>query len=179
MVKFLVLFLLTLSCGCAVSTQIPLQENTSNKLRVDGFYYSILENEGEFIASIHFLYKNGVRLYQGSKSFSSQNELIDVIVNNSEKESWIFASGPKAKEMFGLWGSYWIENDNFYTIRQQLGRGKLYLESRGKVLNEESFEINERKVNKILLKTDIPRANDKYYFVPTISKPDSTNNFFK
>ena len=179
MIKFLILFLLTLSSGCAVTTEIPLQENTSEKLRLDGFYYSVIENEGEFIASIHFLYNNGVRLYQGSKSFSSQNELINVIVNNSENESWIFASGPKAKEMFGLWGSYWIENDNFYTIRQQLGRGKLYLESRGKVLNKETFVVDERKENKKFKKTPLQGTDGSNYFVPTTLKPDSTNMFFK
>ena len=69
MVKFLILFLLTLSCGCAVTTQIPLQENTSNNLRLDGFYYSIISVDVRFIGNVRFLFKNGVLLDQGSKVF--------------------------------------------------------------------------------------------------------------
>ena len=179
MVKFLILFLLTLSCGCAVTTQIPLQENTSNNLKLDGFYYSIIFVDVRFIGNVRFLFKNGVLLDQGSKVFSSRKELIKSLENISERESWIFSTGPKTKEMFGLWGTYTIEKDTIYFMVQDQGQGNMYRESKGEIISDRTFIIKERKENKKFTNTPVPGANGLNYFIPTSSKPDSTNKFFK
>ena len=128
---------------------------------------------------VKFLFKNGVLLDQGSKVFSSRKELIESIESNYEREEWIFSSGPKAKEMFGLWGTYTIEKDTIYLMIQDHGQGNIYRELKGKIISDRTFIIKERKENKKYINTPVPGANGFNYFIPTTSKPDSTNKFFK
>lgn len=177
-----VLFLLTvIVCFCACFNKSSLPSpivNKSNKLKLDGFYYQISDIGGHIDASIYFLYENGIVRFQGSKEYSSSEELkIRMSDLNLEDSLFVLKDGKYAYDYWGIWGVYEINNDSI-TIIQQFSGGKYRMsEIRGNLISNSQFYAtsNTPKGQRV----DRYRLSDNYYFVPTTSKPDSTNQFFK
>jgi hypothetical protein len=165
--------------GCFDTRNLPAPTpNQSEKLRLDGFYYQISEIGGRIIASIYFLYENGVIRSKGSIEYSSVEELkVRMYDLNLADKKFVFKDGKYAYDYWGIWGIYEIRNDSISIIQQFLGGGKRIGEKKGKLINNSHFYAATNTPRKD--KVDLYEFADHFYFVPTTSKPDSTNNFFK
>jgi len=153
--------------------------NERSKIRIDGFYYLISKIDGKFIASIYFLYQNGIFKYNGSKEYSTEGELINRMNNfNEEEKQWILKDGKFAYTTWGNWGVYEIKDDNIFIKQQIIGPGKRLFETKGKVIDSETYFISEED-NFYPNKSENYSKAGYYYFRHSAIKPDSSNKFFK
>lgn len=171
--------IISLLSTCTDTIKLPsAKPNKSQKLRLDGFYYQITEIGGSVGASIYFLYENGVFRLNGYKGFNSVEELKLRMANlNLEDRKFVFKDGKYAYDYWGLWGIYEIRNNSIFIIQQSPVGGKRIGEKKGVLINDFEFYAATDTPKKD--KVDKYEFADHYYFVPTTSKPDSINKFFK
>jgi hypothetical protein len=159
--------------SCSTTKRIiPLVYNHSDKLRLDGFYYSSLRIGDDELVRPIYLYRNGIVFSCGWIQFSSEdmkNKILDSFATMQQPPSTF------AYKMRGFWGSYDINSDTIRFKKLQSEPGGIIIESKGLITSPESIDIIEasgKKVKKVNNETP-------YKFRQSLTKPDSTNNFFK
>lgn len=174
MIKIIILslsifFVLT---GCArlckdAEFDFTRQENNSNLIRLDGYYYGDLAGNNPSTPSIYLLYKDGVS-YNGLGSYNlrdiKDNSLVLSIAENKRNSK----SG---------WGIYKIEN-NLIEIQNwtfSTGCRPIIIET-GEILNDTTIKITAW-MNSNSDEQHI--VNAIFLFHKYSTKPDSTNNFIK
>lgn len=166
--SFMIMVFLSSSCNKEKYTddEFVLQKTdfTGNQLKIDGYYYSDVENENYY--RLFVFYFNGVTLLPGS---------------TNEPETYIseLANDQSLGEVKYIWGLYLIEGNNikieYYVPKMVVGM-PAYLET-GNIINDTTFVITEVERSKDGSEHKI--LNDKFHFKHFSPKPDSTNNFVK
>ena len=143
----------------------------SNKLRIDGFYYSGQQNN--YTDNITFLYKNGVIVNYGS--FASYN--FNTIEEQLQSENFV----AKIKSIKYGWGVFLIDGNIIKYEQWYASNGGPYptFVREGKILNDTSYHIHEAYKLVNGNKTEITNLNETYYFRKYSPKPDSANEFIK
>jgi hypothetical protein len=151
---------------------IPLTYNHSNKLRLDGFYYSSYSIGMDKYIHPFYLYKNGVLFSKSSFQFKNEamkEKILDSFATMQQPISTF------AYKMQGFWGVYEINGDTIKLKKQQHGPGNIIVETTGLITSAESFSIIAA-ADKSLRKEEYEAVCK---FKQSLTKPDSTNNFFK
>jgi len=138
------------------------QDFNGNQLRLDGYYYTEMENSEGIIYSRYAFYKNGIVRDLGSTKNLNQVNFL----NGNYKFDW---------------GLFIIENEHIKFERWYSNSTGPYLAyvRAGKILNDTTFHITEtyRLLNEE--KTEFRLIDEIYHFKQFSPKPDSTNNFIK
>ena len=177
--KKITLFLgviLLYSCVAQKNAIYP-QINESGKLQLNGYYYQIENIKDESVVSLYFLYKNGVIYYQGTKSYSSESEALNMLETQNTRNQNI-ANKNGYQNTRGFWGVYKISNDSIFIKQQMLGPGKRILEKTGKIINSSTYCVSfERELGngawESLSKIEC------FHFKYSDSIPSGQNIFFK
>lgn len=138
--------------------------NTSNKIRLDGYYYKY-SDLNRVVISIY--YQNGV-VYSNSK-FSDLNSF-ETKVNDG--------NGITSESIKIQWELYLIKEDSIFTNGLAILSGALYFSemfSKGIILNDTTILFKETKFSN----GNIDSYNDTLHFKQFNPKPDSTNVFIK
>ena len=143
-------------------------DNTTGKLRLDGYYYSQYFNDStEELSIVCFLYENGI--FEGNSSGPTEEvregdvEIDDSFSRNSAKTGW---------------GIYKIEGDEIEIqtwLPTQLSCHAIQVE-KGVIENDSTFIITSTYTTK---DKDEQEVNSIFRFVPYSPKPDSINSFFQ
>ncbi len=138
--------------------------NTSNKIRLDGYYYKYIDSDR---VNIRIYYQNGV-VYSTSK-FNDLNSFEKKITDGNE----ITRESIKIQ-----WALYLIKEDSIFTNGLAILSGALYFSemfSKGIILNDTTILFKETKFSN----GNIDSYNDTLHFKQFNQKPDSTNVFIK
>lgn len=143
------------------------QNNTSNRLRLAGYYYGDVTELNPTSSEVYLFYQNGVFYNYNSvdikNAMSGQVQLDNFDLRTKHKS---------------FWGIYKIEND-FIEIRYWLpsinGCVKLFV-GKGEILNDTTFKLISTKVGR---GGDPLMVDDTFRFYPYSPKPDSIVNFIK
>jgi hypothetical protein len=149
------------------SLSIIKTDYLGNDLRIDGYYYQLLEGN---IYGITFFYRNGVVLRCGGskKDFQDAEEFITTNFINNDS----------FKNIKGGWGLYIIENSKLTFEYWFLSHTPFTSQTRiGTIVNDSVFVINEHYLMKDGKKAKFYEINEPYYFREFSPKPDSTNIF--
>jgi len=154
--------LIAMSCSCGThKLSLARQDNISNSLRLDGFYY----NKTKYQFEHFFLYRNGV-IFNGGfcGSYNSVNQIVDFYNNISNYQ--------QTMSLPYRWGVYQIDDDNIQFEWWRSGDGLDYptVKFSGKIINDTTLVL------------DYPAravGRDTFYFHPFKNKPDSINKFIK
>lgn len=143
-------------------------DNTTGKLRLDGYYYSqYFSDSTQDLSLVCFLYENGI--YEGNSSGPNEEvregdvEIDDSFGRNNAKTSW---------------GIYKIEGDEIeiqFWLPTQLSCHAIQVE-KGVIENDTTFIITSTYTTK---DDDVREVNSVFRFVPYSPKPDSTNSFIQ
>ena len=162
MVKKLAIFFIVLTfCQCMMwePLRFEKQENRSNKLKLDGYYYTRFLNSNA--NQVIFLYSNGV-IYQ----VIDNSDYLSVIENSIKSNA--YAREDKGNPI--EWGAYIIKGDSIYIDRWIVGGGtgdKPREYGVGIILNDTTFTNSGFS------------GSGLFRFRHFSIKPDSTNRFVK
>lgn len=136
--------------------------NTSNKIRLDGYYFHDIKSEG---TGVNIFYQNGTVFFSGRlESLESfENKIITGDVVGKSKSQW---------------GLYLLNADTILTNGLALLSGTYhYTETFSKylILNDTTILFKETKFSN----GNIDSYNDTLHFKQFNPKPDSTNVFIK
>ena len=170
MVKISVFVGAVMFCGCSLMSgkQEPLtfikQQNNSNRLRLDGCYYSLDSSRSH--VSVFVFYKNGIVSDVGTY----ESSFLDSIMIRAS----IPLAGKKMKQIPWVWGLYKIVGDSILTEKwYPVGGDYLPGINHGFILNDTTFRFTALKfLNKTPMVID-----ETFHFLELKQKPDSTNNF--
>ena len=134
---------------------IQRQDYTGNELRLDGFYTSIDEFNGEKHYAVYFLYENGVVFYTTvySDDKEKMKEKLELFDSSNHITSW----------------GVFVVNNNTITIEKWWpgnGYNAPVVKTNGTIKNDTSFTLNRSSFI-------------DYFFTPFSPKPDSTNTFIE
>ena len=143
---------------------------TGNQLRIDGYYYEMLNNS--YFSSYCF-YENGTLIAPGGV-FATISEMDNYIIKE-------FISSQNYKNYKSNWGVFKIENSNikFEKWYPSSGGGLPAYVREGNIINDTTFVISVSYRMKKGKKTEVKARNETYHFKQFSPKPDSTNNFIK
>lgn len=165
--------LIAFSCSCSKIIEddmltLTREINTSNSLRLDGYYFSEFESD-EPRLSIYFLYKNGIALYGDNPYLSDIEEEEEKIRNGTYYE---LIRTRKFK-----WGVYRIQGNEIKIVRWYPSERpySTFLET-GRILNDTTFVITQFSEPD---GTNIEARRETYRFKALSPKPDSTNMFIQ
>jgi hypothetical protein len=141
------------------------------QLRLDGYYY-YLYGDSKNTRDAYFFYDNGITLYADTypgKEITQEE-------NSYKSQQW----QSTVKKTKYYWGVFIIEAadikfERWYPSDPPL---KSYV-SAGKIINDTTFNINERYRMQNGQKNEIENINETYHFKNFPNKPDSTNNFIQ
>ena len=142
---------------------------TGSQLRVDGYYYTLINGE---INTIHVLYNNGILQHFGVSECGmdfSKAELYFTKVNVKDV----------IKKNKYFWGVFLIDNNDIKLEEWQSSTGgsmPAYV-SAGEILNDTTFNLTEMYRMKNGQKTEFASINEVYHFKQYSPKPDSTNSY--
>lgn len=148
-------------------SDFPRQENISNMIRLNGYYYGDLTGNNPSTPSIYLIYKDGI-CYSGLGSYN---------ISDIEDNSLVLSIIEAKRNSKPGWGIYKIEN-NFIEIQNwTFSTGcKPIIIQKGEILNDTTIKITSWKNSN----------SDKQHLVNAIflfhkysPKPDSTNNFIE
>jgi len=145
------------------SFKLNKNEYFGKQLKIDGYYYSSVENEDYF--SLYVFYRNGVVLIPGVSD--NPDEYLDGFTSGS---------GINNKDS---WGLFLIENNTIqieYYEPKMIEGMAAYLKT-GEIINDTTFVITEVKRSKD--GSERMTINETYQYKQFIPKPDSTNKFIK
>jgi hypothetical protein len=152
-----------------VSLELTRQDNNSNVLKLNGFYYGnpFLTSEGETKYNLHILYANGVVLSPGAASDGQLESKIELV---AEEISTISKSKPK-------YGVFQIHGSEILLEKWHYGQCGHYVDYfEGQIVNDTVFTFNKRTSRtKSHETTEI--INHTYTFREYYPKPDSLNSF--
>jgi hypothetical protein len=151
---------------------IPKENNTTQKLNLNGYFYLKKSSPFENSNNVYFLYENGIILYVGSLSSNDETTITNYINNEILKYNTIY----KTKY---YWGLYNISENNITIERWQPGSAGERLKtvkSKGEVVNKNSFKLTSSYSNYTKKNYQFEEIYEFRAFSP---KPDSTNNFIK
>jgi len=172
MVKHLFIGIVFLAAACSVYRQAPtltLENNTSGKIQLDGYFYAKKDN-GLYNSIV--LYQNGVILEGGSSEISTGIHSVDsnFLAANNFNNSY-------DRKIPYIWGIYIIKGNNITLERYNVpafGESYQTYVDQGHIRNKKQFIITSRKY----IKTGkLEARRDTFNFRPLSTKPDSTNNF--
>ena len=173
MVLILALLATLMSCGDGIKLcgdekfSMSREENNTNKLRLDGYYYHS-NNIGKEWAEVCLFYQNGI--YTSLYSFDLSEILDDdnkIVIPTLSKE---WKSG---------WGIYKIQN-NIIEIEQWMPRqcgGVSVVYNRGNIINDSTFNLNYYKTIQGGKVKEEGSLNLTFKFKPHSTKPDSIVSF--
>jgi hypothetical protein len=162
--KIVLLFLIT-SCKDEYLV-LPKVQNTSNMLKLNGYYYHSTIGIDSNITVIDFLYKNGFSLKIGGTKSKNLTFIDEKIKSQSNFD----------KNKIG-WGLYIINNGNIQIENWESTEGKRKTSIReGIILNDSTFII--KKFFSAFTQKEYS-ISETYKFRQFYPKPDSTNNFIK
>lgn len=154
--------------------EVRTTPNKSNKLRLDGYYYTLEEKSEALYSTILILYSNGCiygfmgeRINSHNFNFINSDNFIDTLSKfklNSTKDNW---------------AGYSI-TDSLITIKRVWGRiGETLYTYKGVILNDTTFIIKKIITEGSIQYSEngIDDVNEIYHFRSYSPKPDSTNNF--
>ena len=180
MKKHYLLFLIIIVAGCDTMSVFrddcltaAKEDYFGNEIRLDGYYYQIVNTfEGDY-GQAYFLYRNGVILDGGGFLLSKQEDFEEEIVNG------VFNTKYNLSKL--NWGVYNIANDkiSFQKWYSSSGGGLPVYTRVGTILNDTSFHIS---ISYRLSDTDTIEYNEKnetYMYKYLSIKPDSTNTFIE
>lgn len=145
----------------------PRQENTSNKIRLNGYYYGDLTGNNPSTPSVYLLYKDGIS-YSGLGTYN---------INEIEDNSLVLSITDDKRNSKSGWGIYKIENNSIEIQNWSFSTGcKPITILEGEILNDTTIRISFWK-NSNSDKQHI--VNSIFLFHEYSPKPDSTNNFIK
>jgi hypothetical protein len=164
----LIIFLSQLGCTPNQNIDEPFliqkHDNVTNKLKLNGYYYTKDSGQVKSFCTLILLYANGVISYRGTTEFlgfDSLDRLISLHTNTikSQKRNW---------------GLYEI-NANSIAYEQLATQATKYyrFHSDGQILSDTSFVITQTFGSN----NKIQPLNETYHFRQFSPKPDSTNNF--
>jgi hypothetical protein len=137
---------------------------TGNQLKIDGYYYSPVENEDFF--SLYVFYRNGIVLIPG-------------VCDNPEECLAEFKPGSALFKYKYSWGLFLIDSNSIsieYYIPKMIEGMPAYI-AMGDIINDTTFIIKEIKRSKNNSVRQL--VNETYHYKQFSLKPDSTNIFLK
>lgn len=149
---------------------IPKTPFTGNQLRIDGYYYSLFNNE---INTIYVYFQNGVFQHFGVTKCGLDFDKAELYFSNANSLKVI-----KNNKYF--WGVFLINGDNIKKEEWQPSSGAFPVyTSEGKILNDTTILFTQLYRLQNGQKTGLTTINETYYFRKFSPKPDSTNEFIK
>jgi hypothetical protein len=171
--SIILLFALSILSCKDTKLVIPKENNISQKLNLNGYYYLKSKTSEEYSSNVYFLYQNGILLNIGSPKYYDELTISNYINNEILK----FKSVYKNKYYWGLYKVFdnHIEFEKWESKSGPGGRLKTVY-YKGQILNNNSFKITNAYNNYQKKNYEV---NDIYEFRPFSPKPDSTNTFIK
>jgi hypothetical protein len=171
---YLFLFGVLVSCSNFIGEDDELKtsrtSNLTNRLRLDGYYFTTTTNGEDSIVSIFFFYRNGILMACGSTRDQDLENVHDGL-----------RSGRFVKKLQGIkyaYGLYQISRDSitYEKWHPSSGPPKVSFIKKGRILNDTTFTMSFTERSNGADKTLI---NEVYHFRRFHPKPDSTNEFIK
>ena len=170
---FLGIMLLSMVSSCgkyaflkADELSIPAVPYTGNQLRIDGYYYQLVDG---VLYHVNCFYSNGVLQHLGGYKMSDIKEYERIFTTKEFNE--------KGKKSRFFWGAFKIEGSQIRFEKWYPSEvPKAYVRA-GNILNDTTFIITEIYRMKDGKKTEVRAENETYHFRQFSPKPDSTNAF--
>lgn len=168
--KFLTLFLfaaLFSSCNYIFAIfddnlRLPKEPYSGTQLKLDGFYYTELQNYEGTLYDFYALYANGVILNIGAS-------------NNFDYYKTQFSE--KSFQHNHSWGVFIVRKDSIAFERWYPAEISKCSVRAGRILNDSTFMITEVYTLRNGKKKDLRKENAIYHYTQYSPKPDSTNRF--
>jgi len=144
---------------------LPKQDYTGNQLRIDGYYYSVTDNNSY---NIYFYYRNGTVLDAGFVDFEN------LAVSEQEFINGTFYNHAIERKYY--WGRFVIEGNTIKTENWVPNTGPLEVHtSEGIILNDTTFKMT--KSYRSCKPRKAREYEEIYHFKKFSPKPDSTNSY--
>lgn len=174
MVLILALLATLMSCGDGIKLcgdenfSMSREENNTDKLHLDGYYYTYVQNNVEDNPIVCLLYQSGIYYNCESIKLIDIPKAFDVLQHDKIRQKY------KAR-----WGIYKIQN-NIIEIEQWVPRqcgGVSVVYKRGNIINDTTFNLNYYKTIQGGKVKEEGSLNLTFKFKPYSPKPDSIVSF--